>query len=548
MTTLGNRAAERSKRLYFEACIPAALLTTIVLFTQHITASVAVFAITTALLYIKLHSQQTKQPSTHGGRPDTDDGAIWGATLVSMVVFSMASQSPDNICLKIGCAVSLSMSIAYTLHYSKCQRLRGVIIWMVSMLAIGYEHSEDAGEFVFLVTASGLCCGLQYWLTHHCIMQYLPCSFTLAEASVFAQGLSIVFFDLVRIPMASDKDLYGSSWFQMSTLCLECALAGLSLLVFTLNMFSSNGSMSLIWILGHTVVSGTLALLLIYLISEINPTTWVLDLVLSYPSHLVLVIYWIILLCTGVALYRTAVSGKIANSHNKFILHLKRKSYHLLVTLLFIPAQLYGRSLLPIALVVALIGFVVIECIRILDNGLYSTAIDQFLRKFTDYRDAGKVVTSHFYLLLGCALPVWLGGHSDSSNSAVACLSGVLALGTADTAASLVGMRYGRMKWPGDTSKTIEGTLGFVLSLFVAMSSFTRSLSFVNLATCAVLGVVEALTEQNDNLVIPLLMFSLVLVSNWSHLAVAALIMAALHLMPFVVDKSRVAGKSVDLI
>jgi hypothetical protein len=34
--------------------------------------------------------------------------------------------------------------------------------------------------------------------------------------------------------------------------------------------------------------------------------------------------------------------------------------------------------------------------------------LDQFLRSFIDDRDPGIMIVSHTYLLLGCAVPVWL--------------------------------------------------------------------------------------------------------------------------------------------
>ncbi|KAI8325171.1 hypothetical protein GQ54DRAFT_255139 [Martensiomyces pterosporus] len=181
---------------------------------------------------------------------------------------------------------------------------------------------------------------------------------------------------------------------------------------------------------------------------------------------------------------------------------------------MFVPGYIFAPRLLHVGFTVALVGFVLVECLRVFGIGPWGGPIQDFIRKFTDHRDAGSMVTSHFYLLYGCALPVWLGG-----SSVVACLSGVLSLGVADAAASLVGMRFGRVRWPG-TPKTVEGTAGFVLSLLAAteavclLSSSSRpsaasSVGWVEfLALSTISGVLEALTEQNDNLVIPLFMYT----------------------------------------
>jgi len=36
-------------------------------------------------------------------------------------------------------------------------------------------------------------------------------------------------------------------------------------------------------------------------------------------------------------------------------------------------------------------------------------SIDMFMKNFLDYRDSGPIILSHMYLLLGCALPIWIG-------------------------------------------------------------------------------------------------------------------------------------------
>lgn len=62
------------------------------------------------------------------------------------------------------------------------------------------------------------------------------------------------------------------------------------------------------------------------------------------------------------------------------------------------------------------------------------------LQVYLDSRDAGYVVLTHTYLLLGCALPVWL--HTSAADvmsdgrcaSALPGLAGILMLGIGDAA------------------------------------------------------------------------------------------------------------------
>jgi len=50
-----------------------------------------------------------------------------------------------------------------------------------------------------------------------------------------------------------------------------------------------------------------------------------------------------------------------------------------------------------------------------------------FLNEFLDSKDSGTAILSHFYLLAGCASPLWLEGHRDAL-----AYVGVLGLGIGD--------------------------------------------------------------------------------------------------------------------
>lgn len=58
---------------------------------------------------------------------------------------------------------------------------------------------------------------------------------------------------------------------------------------------------------------------------------------------------------------------------------------------------------------VAFAAYVMSEIVRI--HGMfppYDKVMEQFLSQFLDYKDSGKLIVSHAYLLVGCAVPVWL--------------------------------------------------------------------------------------------------------------------------------------------
>nr|CAG8643819.1 4124_t:CDS:2 [Entrophospora candida] len=71
---------------------------------------------------------------------------------------------------------------------------------------------------------------------------------------------------------------------------------------------------------------------------------------------------------------------------------------------------------------------------------------DEFWRKTTRLY-SGPLITSHLYLLIGCAGCIWL--------------KGILTSGLGDSMASMIGRRYDCHKWPG-TSKTVEGFVAFI--------------------------------------------------------------------------------------
>ena len=65
-------------------------------------------------------------------------------------------------------------------------------------------------------------------------------------------------------------------------------------------------------------------------------------------------------------------------------------------------------------------------------------SVHLFLNEFLDHKDSGTAILSHFYLLAGCASPLWLEGwvedvtHADDSPSEVLTYFGVLSLGIGD--------------------------------------------------------------------------------------------------------------------
>ncbi|KAG0037037.1 hypothetical protein BGZ82_003249, partial [Podila clonocystis] len=178
-------------------------------------------------------------------------------------------------------------------------------------------------------------------------------------------------------------------------------------------------------------------------------------------SRLGLCLYWVSAVGCSIAFFywmnssirRRSIMGSLNN---------RRKYYHALAVLMFIPGYIADEPFMHIAFSVGLAALIFLEYIRYFAVVPVGKEIHLFLVGFLDERDGGPIILSHLYLLMGCAAPVWLAEHH-----ILAGLSGIFALGVGDAMASIVGKRYGRHRWPG-TIKTVEGTVAFVASVMTA--------------------------------------------------------------------------------
>lgn len=70
-------------------------------------------------------------------------------------------------------------------------------------------------------------------------------------------------------------------------------------------------------------------------------------------------------------------------------------------------------------------------------------------------QDSGNFAMTAIYLYVGLACPLVIVPR-EAKNPELELLSGVLAIGIGDTAASWFGEKYGTMKWPGSFIKCIQ--------------------------------------------------------------------------------------------
>ncbi|XP_062224091.1 dolichol kinase EVAN-like [Phragmites australis] len=245
---------------------------------------------------------------------------------------------------------------------------------------------------------------------------------------------------------------------------------------------------------------------------EVHPFVWIVNYMFT-DSHerLALCAYWI---CVIYASVRRFYSISKQSKTERILL---RKYYHLVAVLIFSPAVIFQPAFLDLAFGAAFGVFLILEMIRIWEIYPLGRAVHQFMNSFTDHRDSEILIVSHFSLLLGCALPKWMS--SGLNDRPLAPFAGILSLGIGDTMASMIGYKYGVLRWSKTGKKTIEGTAAGITSVLaacsilvslLASSGYILSQNWLSLLIAVTLsGLLEAYTAQLDNAFIPLVFYSL---------------------------------------
>lgn len=404
--------------------------------------------------------------------------------------------------------------------------------------------------------------------TMHALLSYLPCCFTVGEAMVAAHALSLLSWDAIATLVVNPEPpalltyhtralrpeaigIFAEALFVavlaaglvVSPLLPGLRLTGPAAAIGTsregnaVTSDTGGGSnswwhMQLTW--QQTAVNG---MLLCGGIAAIMPAVWVVRYVAAVRGGPLLLAYWTTLLAIVVPLIHWVAR------HCCLPVILVRKGYHLLAAALFVPALLTAPQLLALAMSIALALMAVLEVVRLAQLPVLGPRLQSFMVAFTDSRDSGPLLISHVSLLTGCATPVWLadlgvgGGVSDGRTSValldstvvlagvpLAAFAGIVALGVADSAASAIGLRYGRHRMFAGSKKTVEGTVGgalvtavaWIALVWVARGSDPLRTSIPNaagwggiMASTAAACLFEASTTQLDNVFLPLHLFSL---------------------------------------
>ncbi|KAF2015915.1 hypothetical protein BU24DRAFT_422226 [Aaosphaeria arxii CBS 175.79] len=160
----------------------------------------------------------------------------------------------------------------------------------------------------------------------------------------------------------------------------------------------------------------------------------------------------------------------------------RRKVFHGMMVAMLLPTIFIDPSFVALALILVLAIFLLLDLIRASQLPPLSRPLATFLTPYVDGRDLrGPVVVSHIFLLIGCAIPLWLSlagtdraGEDpwtgwEVAGRDVSMIAGVVCVGMGDAAASLIGRRYGRRKWLWAGGKSLEGSVAFAVAVTVGL-------------------------------------------------------------------------------
>ncbi|EPX72024.1 dolichol kinase [Schizosaccharomyces octosporus yFS286] len=252
-----------------------------------------------------------------------------------------------------------------------------------------------------------------------------------------------------------------------------------------------------------------------------KPEYWVFAQVFLSPyskKRITILVWWIMCLSSYIGFVICSHNGSFFRDYfgsKGELLNFRRKTYHALIVFMFLPTYCTDPYFVHLAFSGVLFSFLFIEGIRVLRLEPFGEIIHTFLWQYTDNRDhRGPLIISHIYLLIGCAIPVWFSHALRGPVASAELLVGVLCLGCGDSMASIIGKKYGKIRIRR-TEKTLEGTVAFSVSVFIVLQLAHRlricpHVSLMNtLAMSVFTAMLEAVSLENDNLILPMYMWVL---------------------------------------
>ncbi|XP_065369637.1 dolichol kinase [Calliphora vicina] len=348
------------------------------------------------------------------------------------------------------------------------------------------------------------------------VMRYMPMSFTYGEASILVQGILLFAINCMLIL---------NGWLCENAHHVFGDLANLNVIM----MFA------LLWLLVVCILLAVFKCLrqplLFYplmaifaLGATLSPVTKPLPIVFLFKfifrdsKRLYIILFYLGLVAATIFVISWQLRRNTKQASTRV-----RKMFHLLVVLVYVPGLLYECAFLYIASGVALALMAIFDLLRILRMPPFASILESAFHSFADEKDAGVIAFTPFCLLIGCSMPMWIlpcpcyRNDYGLNPKLLPLFSGILTVGFGDTAASVIGSKFGHTKWR-NSSRTFEGSLAYIVAILTPvvllclldLMALTSVQSLILILATIITCLVEARTDQVDNLVLPLVFYIIV--------------------------------------
>lgn len=273
-------------------------------------------------------------------------------------------------------------------------------------------------------------------------------------------------------------------------------------------------------------ISGFLWALLVLFVSKASLPTAIEELLT--PARLHIFSHWLqlVFLCFVLAALLPRFCQYLFPKHQLLAQHIVRKSFHLIMLGILLPViNKSDWTMLAFGFVCALTVFCFVEMMRLLfvdsnatgdavktaRSSLFQSILMQ-VDSMRNEKDAGPLILSHIYLLIGCFVPVFQSINAPEHQKQLLASSGVVALAITDASAALFGSLISSHSyiWLGHTKKTLAGTLASICctAVFLVFYFSSELHPAAHLLLAMASGLWETFCDQNDNLFLPVFVHS----------------------------------------
>ncbi|KAL4710944.1 hypothetical protein ACJJTC_017909 [Scirpophaga incertulas] len=352
----------------------------------------------------------------------------------------------------------------------------------------------------------GLCTSLFYsiwsvfmysWLIRLSLMKFQN-TFTLGEVMILTQGIVLLMISIVAQLSCNRNETDEEIVLISSVIYIVWTTLGLIITALYLLTEQQRNIKSLCCILGICTV---FALVALHIRLGVNIIYKLLYYIFVENNRGRLILFWGILVGMSVMVLaiRTQTADKASTG--------TRKAFHLLASLVFMSGILLDINLMNLAGGIAFGLLILLEALRKSKIDPISSTLQSVFDVYSDEKDNGCFAVTPLYLYIGLVCPLILTPRGAPTLDR---LAGVLSVGVGDSAASFFGSNYGSNKWPG-SNRTYEGTLFNILSQVAMVYALlllgvldSRNTIIRTTLAAVVTSLVEAKTNQVDNLVLPL--------------------------------------------